>query len=262
GKGFRVLRNAGITLREGLLRDACTQLNEAFNHWIVQSRPFVICKCAMSLDGKIATNSGDSKWITGEKARAFGMRLRLGADAILSGVNSILRDDPALTVRPGPGVKIPSWKTIKRVVLDPTGRIPESAQVLTDEHASLTTVVVSSEASQRKIRALERRAKVLVAPSLAGQINLAWLSRQLGKEGVTSLLVEGGGETHYHFLQRSLVNRICFFYAPRVITGRSAAKAVGGNRTLRGGKGLRLTDIEWSRLGADLLCSALVKGAK
>ncbi|MGZ8920204.1 MAG: bifunctional diaminohydroxyphosphoribosylaminopyrimidine deaminase/5-amino-6-(5-phosphoribosylamino)uracil reductase RibD, partial [Limisphaerales bacterium] len=71
GKGFRVLRNAGITLREGLLRDACTQLNEAFNHWIVQSRPFVICKCAMSLDGKIATNSGDSKWITGEKARAF-----------------------------------------------------------------------------------------------------------------------------------------------------------------------------------------------
>lgn len=262
GKGFTALRKAGIQVRVGLLAEECTKLNEGFNHWIVQRQPFVICKCAMSLDGKIATNSGQSKWITGENARALGMRLRLGSDAIISGVNTILRDDPALTLRAGRGVRIPSWKKLKRIVLDPAGRIPESAKVLTDENAPLTTIVVSSEASQRKVRVLERLAKVVVAPTRNGQINLKWLAQKLGTEGVTSVLVEGGGETHHSFLRQTLVNRIHFFYAPLIITGRTAPKAVGGDRTLRSGKGLRLTDVEWSRVGADLLCSALVKGPK
>ena len=262
GKGFRILREAGITVKIGLLHDQCLRLNEAFNHWIVHRRPFIICKCAMSLDGKIATNSGDSKWITGEKARAFGMRLRLGADAILAGVNTILRDDPALTLRSYPGIRIPPWKKWRRIVLDPAGRIPESAKVLTDERASQTSVVLSSEASPKKIRALEKLTTVLVAPGRGDKINLKWLSRRLGKEGITSLLVEGGGETHYNFLRQSLVNRIHFFYAPLIITGRNAPKAVGGDRTLRGGEGLRLTQVEWTKVGADLLCSALVKGRK
>ena len=95
----------------------------------------MICKSAMSLDGKIATNSGDSKWITGEKARAVGMKLRLGADAIVAGVNTILRDDPALTLRAGAGLKVPAWKKLRRIVLDPSGRIPLSARVLNDENA-------------------------------------------------------------------------------------------------------------------------------
>lgn len=262
GKGFEILRKAGVKVRVGLLRGECLQLNEAFNHWIVQRKPFVICKCAMGLDGKIATNSGDSKWITGEKARAIGMRLRLGADAIVAGVNTILRDNPALTLRPGPGVRVPSWKPWKRIVLDPAGRIPESAKVLTDENASQTTVVVSSEASQRKVRTLRLLANVVVAPARGGEINLNWLCRQLGRKGITSLLVEGGGETHYSFLRQSLVNRIHFFYAPLIITGRTAAKAVGGNRTFLGGIGLQLTEVEWSSVGADLLCNALVKRGK
>src|SRR5688500_7580780 len=132
GKGFSLLRKAGISVRSGLLAEECIRLNEAFHHWIVQRQPFVVCKCAMSLDGKIASNSGDSKWSTGETARRFGMRLRVGADAIVAGVNTILRDDPALTLRPGPGIKIPKWKQLQRIVLDPTGRIPETARVLND----------------------------------------------------------------------------------------------------------------------------------
>ena len=259
GKGLALLRKAGIKVEAGLLEQECARLNEVFNHWIATQRPFVICKSAMSLDGKIATNSGDSKWITGEKARAFGMRLRLGADAIVAGVNTILRDDPALTLRPGAGVKIPAWKELKRIVLDPSGRIPETARVLYDEKVSPTTVVVTIEAPERKVRALEKKARVIIAPSRGGEINLKWLLKKLGSEGVTSLLVEGGGETHYSFLRQGLVNRIYFFYAPLVITGRSAAKAVGGKRTLKGGRGLRLRDMEWSKVGDDLLCSALVK---
>lgn len=264
GKGFSVLRKAGVAVRPGLFTEACARLNEAFNHWIVQRRPFVVCKCAMSLDGKIATISGDSKWITGQTARRFGMRLRVGADAIVAGVNTILRDDPALTLRPERGVKIPEWKQLRRIVLDPSGRIPESARVLNDEHASLTTIVVTSEATQRKLRALERLVSVVVAPATAigDEINLRWLLRSLGKDGITTLLIEGGGETHYSFLRQTLVNRVYFFYAPLVITGRAAPKSIGGDHTLGRGKGLRLAKVEWSKVGHDLLCSALVQGRK
>ena len=259
GKGLVILRKAGIKVQAGLLGEDCARLNEVFNHWITTGRPFVICKSAMTLDGKIATNSGDSKWITGDKARAVGMKLRFGADAIIAGVNTILRDDPALTLRAGSGVKAPTWRALKRIVLDPRGRIPLSARVLSDENAGATTVVVTSEASERKRSELEKKVRVIVAPSRGGEINLQWLLKRLGSEGVTSLLVEGGGETHYNFLRHGLVNRIYFFYAPLVITGRGAAKAVGGERTLRGGRGLRLSDVQWSKVGGDLLCSAVVQ---
>jgi diaminohydroxyphosphoribosylaminopyrimidine deaminase/5-amino-6-(5-phosphoribosylamino)uracil reductase len=254
-----LLRKAGIGVQSGLLGEECERANEMFNHWIVTKRPFVICKSAMSLDGKIATNSGDSKWITGEKARSLGMKLRLGADAIVAGVNTILRDDPALTLRATAGVKVPEWKEFKRIVLDPSGRVPESARVLNDEKARSTTVVVTSDASLAKVRELEKKVRVIVAPKRRGEIHLLWLLRKLGSDGVTSILVEGGGETHYSFLRQGLVNRIYFFYAPLMITGRNAAKAVGGERTLQGGRGLRLKRVEWSRVGPDLLCSGIVQ---
>jgi diaminohydroxyphosphoribosylaminopyrimidine deaminase/5-amino-6-(5-phosphoribosylamino)uracil reductase len=259
GRGFGILRRAGIEVETGLLEAECARLNEAFNHWILTKSPWVACKCALSLDGKIATNAGDSKWITGEKARLFGMKLRLGADAILAGVNTILRDDPALTLRAGPGVRIPEWKTWKRIVVDPRGRIPMSARVLNDEGASATMVVVTKEATPGKVKELERKVRVIIAPAARGEIHLRWLMKRLGKEGVMSLLVEGGGETHSHFLRQGLVNRVYFFYAPLLITGRDAAKAVGGEKTLGGGRGLRLEEVEWSKAGNDLLCSALVR---
>jgi diaminohydroxyphosphoribosylaminopyrimidine deaminase/5-amino-6-(5-phosphoribosylamino)uracil reductase len=264
GAGLAILRKAGIRVRAGLLAGEANRLNEVFNYWITRNRPFVICKCAMSLDGKIATNSGDSKWITSEKSRNIGMRLRLGADAVVAGVNTIARDDPGLTLRAAPGVKIPAWKQLKRIVLDPEGRIPMTARVLDDEHAALTTIIVTSRAAAEKIRALEKLARVMVAPMFAktSQINLRWLLRTLGREDVTSLLVEGGGETHFNFLSQSLVNRVHFFYAPLVITGRAAPKAVGGERTLARGKGVRLTQVEWSQASPDWHCTALVAGKR
>ena len=259
GRGLKLLRKSGIEVESGLLAAESMRLNEAFNHWIVHHRPFVICKCAMSLDGKIATNSGDSKWITGERARAYGMRLRLGADAILVGVNTILRDDPSLTLRAARGVKIPSWKNLQRIVLDPGGRIPESARILNDDRASSTTIVLTTKVRPKKTSTLEKKTRVMIAPISRGEINLRWLLKKLGDEGITSLLIEGGGETHYNFLQQGLVNRVHFFYAPLVITGRDAPKSVGGDKTLRSGRGLKLDNVEWSKVGEDLLCTALIR---
>ena len=261
GEGFAILRTAGIKVRTGLLEELANRLNEAFNFCVAKKTPWVVCKCAMSLDGKIATNTGESKWITGLKARAFGMRLRLGADAIVVGINTVLRDDPALTVRSAPGTKIPSWKRLRRVVLDPEGRVTENARVLSDQGTSLTTIVVTGRAPGERVKALEKLACVWVAPSNGGrEIDLRWVLKKLGEEEVTSVLVEGGGETHARFLRDGLVNRVHFFYAPLIITGRAAPKGIAGERTLRRGKGVKLTAVEWSKVGPDLLCSALVGG--
>jgi diaminohydroxyphosphoribosylaminopyrimidine deaminase/5-amino-6-(5-phosphoribosylamino)uracil reductase len=256
GKAFRLLRARGIRVEHGLLASACERLNEAFNHWIVHRRPFVVLKSAMSLDGKIATNSGQSKWITGEKARVFGMRLRLGADAILCGINTVLRDDPSLTLRG----KVPAHKTLRRIILDPQARTPLTAKVVSDQ-AAPTTIVVASGADKERVQELQRRVNVVVCPVSRDRrtFKLDALFQTLGGENVTSLLVEGGGETHAAFLSQKLVNRIYFFYAPTVITGRDAPKAIAGDHTLNNGAGYRVSSPEWHSLGRDLLLTGLVR---
>ncbi len=252
GRGFRILRRAGLSVTRGVLARECEQLNEAFNHWIVRRTPFVTVKAAMSLDGKIATVTGESKWITGEPARALAMKLRAGADAVLVGVNTIVKDDPALTLR-RPGF---AGKALRRIVLDPRGRTPLAAGILGGGSAHLTTLVVTKSAPAKRLAALRRRARVLVAPARRGRINLPWLLQTLGREYVTSLLVEGGGETNA--LWMPLCQRIVFFYAPLILGGRQAPTAVAGDgaRTLGGKIGLR--EVRWRRLGGDLLLTARV----
>lgn len=258
GRGLKILQQAGISVSHGLLagQEAC--LNEAFRHWIVHRTPFVTVKAAMSLDGKIATRAGESKWITGPEARAYGMTLRTGADAILVGVNTIVMDDPALTLR-RPGF---DDKSLRRIVLDPTGRIPLRSKVVADKFASRTTVVVTRAASPRRLSALRRRVRVLQAPVRNGGIDLPWLLGKLGRDQVTSLLVEGGGETNASFVLQRLAHRVAFFYAPMVLGGRDAPKAVSGGGFLDLTDRIILRDVQWRRLGGDLLLTARAAPAK
>ena len=286
GRAFKILKRAGITVtrwsgvadkpRPGsrgrsphqTLADECTRLNEAFNHWIVHHTPFVTVKAAMTLDGKIATASGESKWITGEAARACGMKLRQGADAILVGINTILADDPILTVRTK--MEDGRWKMtkpVRRIVLDSMGRTPLKAKVVSDKHAPLTTIVVSKSAPKNRLAALASRVNVLVAPAvrsstldarLSTRIDLRWLMRKLGAENVTSLLVEGGGEVNASFLLCGLAQRVAFFYAPKILGGRDSRKAVAGEGAQSLAEAIQLRDVEWKRLGPDLLLTARV----
>src|SRR5262249_43815078 len=151
----------------GVLTEECEQLNEAFNHWIVHRTPFVTVKAAMTLDGKIATTAGESKWITSEKARAYGMKLRQGADAILVGINTVLADDPSLTVR-NRGLKTEKAQhpKLRRIVLDSMARTPLKAKVVSDAHTALTTIVVSKAAPRSRVTALRERVNVVVAPTV------------------------------------------------------------------------------------------------
>jgi len=279
GRGFAILRRAGI---EVISLDAasavpspltleCRRLNEPFNHWIVQHTPFVTVKAAMTLDGKIATRGGESKWITGERARAFGMKLRQGSDAVLVGVNTVLADDPSLTFR---GVQTSRSKVqshrLRRIVLDSMARTPPGAKVVSDAYAAQTTIVVSRLAPKHRVARLLRNVNVMVAPlrqpkrsrnaadSERRQIDLRWLLRKLGSEDVASLLVEGGGEVNASFLMDGLAQRVAFFYAPKVLGGRVAHKAVAGKGAGSFSEIVPLHEPEWRRLGEDLLLTALV----
>jgi diaminohydroxyphosphoribosylaminopyrimidine deaminase/5-amino-6-(5-phosphoribosylamino)uracil reductase len=256
GSAFKILRREGIEVVRGVLADECVELNEAFNHWIVHRTPFVVVKAAMTLDGKIATASGESRWITGEKARAYGVKLRQGSDAILVGINTILADDPSLMAR-GKGFKVQGSR-LRRIVLDSMARTPLAAKVASDEFAALTTVVVSKHAPKERVAALAKRVNVLVAPLAKSGIDLRWLLKKLGSENVTSLLVEGGGEVNASFLLDRLAQRIAFFYAPKVLGGRDSRKAAGGDGVKSLSEVVQLRGIEWRRLGEDLLLTATV----
>lgn len=252
GRGLKILRQAGLSVDSGLLAEEAGSLNEPFNHWITRRTPFVTVKAAMSLDGRIATRARESKWITGPAARACGMQLRAAADAILVGVNTIIADDPALTLRL-PGF---AGKKLRRIVLDPRTRIPLRSKVITDDFAPWTTVVVTQAAPPRRVTALRQRVQVLKAPVRNGGIDLPWLLKKLGRDQVTHLLVEGGGETNALFLLARLAQRVAFFYAPLVVGGRNAPKAVAGSGLSDLAHRIPLNNAHWRRVGGDLLLTA------
>jgi diaminohydroxyphosphoribosylaminopyrimidine deaminase/5-amino-6-(5-phosphoribosylamino)uracil reductase len=281
GKGFKVLARAGIevvgssrcddrTAQRAVptnIADECAALNEAFNHWIVHRTPFVTIKAAMTLDGKIATASGESKWITGEKARAHGMKLRLGSDAILVGINTILADDPGLTARSQKSEVRSQNKNarLRRIILDSMARTPLTAKVVSDEFAALTTIVVSELAPKSRVVALTKHVNVLIAPlakSAIGNrqsaIGLRWLLKKLGAESVTSLLVEGGGEVNASFLIGGFTQHVAFFYAPKILGGRDSRKGVAGDGAKSLNEVIQLREVEWHKLGEDLLLTARV----
>lgn len=259
GRGLKILGQAGVTVvvagSECQVAGDAARLNEVFNHWMVQRTPFVTVKAAMTLDGKIATAGGESKWITGEPARRVGQRLRFATDAVLVGINTVLADNPSLTARDAGGR---TRKPVRRVVLDALARTPPTAAVASDEFAALTTVVVSRAAPARRVQALAGRVRVLVAPARDGRINLRWLLKRLGGEGVTSLLVEGGGEVNAAFLEAGLAQRVAFFYAPKILGGRDARRGVAGEGAKRLADLIELREVEWRLVGEDLMLSARV----
>ena len=256
GRGFKLLRRAGIEVVHGVLADEAARLNESFNHWIVRRTPFVTVKAAMTLDGKIATASGESKWITGEQSRAFAMKLRARMDAILVGVNTVLADDPALTVRPVAGASVAGGPSMRRIILDSQARTPLTARVVTDEWAALTTIITTKRAPAKRLAALRKKVRVEIAPQRGGLIDLRWLLEKIGAENVTSLLVEGGGEVNASFLLGGHAQRVAFFYAPKILGGRDARKGVAGQGIASVQDALELREVEYRWLGPDLLLTA------
>jgi diaminohydroxyphosphoribosylaminopyrimidine deaminase / 5-amino-6-(5-phosphoribosylamino)uracil reductase len=242
GAGIERLRSAGLEVDVGAQAAAAQRLNEFYIVHRSTGRPFVSLKFAMSLDGKIATRTGESRWITGEIARNHGHELRHAHDAILVGVNTVIKDDPQLTARlEGRAARQPL-----RVVLDSHLRTPRTARLLT---GGQTVVATSAEGTLDG-------AEVLTLPARAdGRVPIEALLDQLGKRGILSVLVEGGAETHAAFLAAGLVNKVYAYIAPKLIGGTRAPGPVGGEGIEHLRDALDMLEVDVTDLGGDILIS-------
>lgn len=252
GGGAAFLRQQGLQVETGLLAEAGRRLNEAFFKAMTTGTPWVIAKAAASLDGKIATHTNDSHWITGALARAWVHRLRHRVDAILVGIGTVLADDPQLTTRlpRGPG------QDPIRIILDSRLRLPLSAQVLHLTSPAPTWIACTAAAPPDKLRALQAQgAQCLVLPSQGGRVDLAALLRVLGEQRLHSLLVEGGAEVHGAFFEAGLVDKFHLFLAPKFIGGRQAPGILGGQGISRLTAAPQARNLTIQRLGADILIS-------
>jgi diaminohydroxyphosphoribosylaminopyrimidine deaminase/5-amino-6-(5-phosphoribosylamino)uracil reductase len=256
GRGIRALRRAGIRVEVGCLGKEAERLNQFYCHWRRTGRPFVILKAAMTLDGKIATAGGESRWITGPAARREVHRLRSQVDAILVGIGTVLRDDPRLTARP-PHRAGHAPRQPLRVILDSTLRIPPSARVLTRPPGSPTVntlIVTTVRAPRQRIRRLrERGVGVLVLPASRGQVSLRACLAHLGKRGISSALIEGGSRIHASALRENLVDHVKLFVAPRLLGGQDAKAVIGGASPKRLAEAVPLHRVSVTNLDGDFL---------
>jgi len=247
GKGFSHLRASGIPMDQGLLAREAERVNEKYIHFMRTRRPFVHLKVAVSLDGKIATRSGDSRWITGAEARARVHELRHEYDAILVGAGTLVADDPLLTDRSGDARRRP----LVRVALDARLQLSLESQVVKTAKETPLLVFTSAAAEASQVSALEEKGAQIVRENSGGR-NLEAVLNELGRREIQSVLIEGGAGIAGKFLAAGLVNKVTFFVAPMIIGGRDAPSAIGdpGAETIAGA--WRLRDIEINRHGDDL----------
>lgn len=254
GRGVRILRAGGLEVREGVLERECAELNRDFFVWAARKRPYALLKLALTLDGKIADASGRSRWISSAASRRLVHRLRARSDAVLVGANTVIRDNPRLTVRMGSRPR-----ALLRVVLDSSGRIPPSARILSGAGASLTIVASTArlrEATRRRIES--RGATCLILPSRGGRVEPRALFRRLAGMGIMRLLIEGGGETAAAVLEAGLVDEVHLFYSPRILGGRTAVPAVGGRGFPGLNRAARIEEVVVRRVGGDIYVSGFV----
>ena len=255
GTGLRRLRRHGLRVTIGVLEREAHALNAPFDKAMTKRLPLVIAKIAQSLDGKIATTTGASRWITSPAARRAAHRWRSQVDAILVGINTILRDDPLLTVR---GAPVRPRRPVK-VIVDSRLRMPVTARCLSRRSPAPTLIGTIRATNQRKAALARRGAEVLVCASRHGRVSLTALFRQLAHRGIQSVLIEGGGEVLASAFAERLVDRVIWFIAPMVIGGRAAPSAVGGAGITRLKHAVRLRDVHVTRVGPDLCLEARVR---
>lgn len=252
GGGFRSLRKSGVVVEVGLMKREAAYLNRAFTKFVKERFPFVTLKGAASLDGRIATRSGDSKWITSGEARQHARLLRREHDAVLVGIGTVLADDPRLTARPsrirGRAAKL------RRVVLDASLRLPPGAKLLTTLAEGPVVVFAGPDAAEARARRLqELGATVVRVAGRNGRLDLRGVLRRLAEMDVTRLLVEGGGEIHGSFLEEGLADHLVLYLAPRIIGGRNARALVGGIGPSRLADSVLLSRPISYRVGTDLV---------
>lgn len=248
GKGFKILEDAGIHVEYGFLQDELRKQNEVFFKWIEHKKPFIVLKAAMTLDGKIATATGQSKWITNETSRAYGYKLRDIYDGIMVGINTVIEDNPMLTAR------VDGGKNPIRIVVDSSLRIDINANVVQDKSAK-TIVATTDKADKDKILKLQAQDVdvIVVDKDENDKVDIEKLLDILGQQNICSILVEGGATLSGSFVAKKLVDKVYFFIAPKIIGGKEAKTPVAGTGILNLQEALALKDIQIEKLEEDIL---------
>ena len=248
GKGFKILEDAGIHVEYGFLQDELRKQNEVFFKWIEHKKPFVVLKAAMTLDGKIATATGQSKWITNETSRAYGYKLRDIYDGIMVGINTVIEDNPMLTAR------VDGGKNPIRIVVDSSLKIDINANVVQDKSAK-TIVATTDKADKDKILKLQAQNVdvIVVDKDENDKVDIEKLLNILGQQNICSILVEGGATLSGSFVAKKLVDKVYFFIAPKIVGGKEAKTPVAGTGILNLQEALSLKDIQIEKLEEDIL---------
>ena len=258
GRGIKLLRKNNIKVDVGLLKEEAQDLNAIFVKYVTKNMPFVTLKMAESLDGKIATRTRDSKWITSDDSRDYGHRLRSEVDAVLVGINTILEDDPLLTSR--------RRRSPIKVMLDPDLKIPERARIFSKKSPSLSIIAILKKTLRKKqniekIKRLNKKGVLILSCSgKNNRFDLKTLLKELAELEIAHLLVEGGGNTAAGFIEKGLVDRVLFFIAPKIIGGRDAITSIEGTGVDKVRKALQLKNVDIKRIGDDILFEGDVQG--
>jgi len=253
GKGTQILRQHGIRVEVGFLEKELRKMNEVFIKYITKRIPFITVKIAESLDGRIATRTGDSKWITSDKSRVYVHRIRKDYDAVMVGVNTVLRDNP----------KLDAWFSQKqpvKIIVDSRLSAPTDSHVFSRNSSAIIATLVSSpgqETENRKL--LGQKARILEVKEKSGQINLKDMMKKLAQLGIANILVEGGGTLVGSLFDEELVDKVLFFISPKIIGGKEAIGAVMGKGIGRMDKAIKLKDVRLKRIGEDFLIEGYLK---
>nr|WP_101781133.1 bifunctional diaminohydroxyphosphoribosylaminopyrimidine deaminase/5-amino-6-(5-phosphoribosylamino)uracil reductase RibD [Paenibacillus antibioticophila] len=248
GRGIKLLEEAGITVEVGVLKERAIKLNRFFNKFITTGMPYVTVKTACTLDGKIASRSGDSKWISNEAARALVHTMRHRHQAIMVGAGTVAADDPQLTTR----LEVPGIQPI-RIIADSKLSMPSESRVLNDGLAH-TIVLTTEEADQARVKVLQDREIEVLICGAGPRVDLNLALKQLGARGISSILVEGGGRLNGSLLELGLVDEMILFLAPKLIGGFQAPGAFIFAGWDRMEDGIRLKDLEVEMIGGDNIC--------
>lgn len=254
GKGVNILKDAGIEVVVGVLEEECRKINEVFMKYIKTSRPFVLMKYAMSLDGKISTATGKSKWISCEKSRRDVHKLRNNLSAIMVGINTVIKDNPMLNCR------IEGGNDPIRIIVDSNLRIPLDSKIVNTSNNISTIVATTHKADKDKIKLLEERnVEVIVAKEKDGRVDITSLIDKLGEKKIDSILLEGGSEINFSCLQEGIVDKVRIYIAPKILGGNNAKGAVGGRGVSEMIDSFNIENIDISTIGSDILVEGYVK---
>ena len=256
GKGIKMLQEAGIEVIEDFMREECDRLNPVFFHYITTKTPYVVMKYAMTLDGKIATKTGASKWITGEAARAEVQHMRHRYMGIMAGIGTVLADDPMLNVR------VEGWKSPIRILCDSGLRIPLDGQIVKSagKYRTIVAYADSENTEAKRKRLHEMGVETICCPDENNQVDLKKLMKYLGEEGIDSILLEGGGTLNDSALRAGIVQEVQAFIAPKLFGGMNSKTPVEGIGVRFPSEAVKLKCTDICQIGEDIRITCQVCG--